>query len=407
MRWLAIVCAGLLSVSSPIRAMAEEEVSCVCEESSCKACEVETNLTFYTSKCGPNNSRVKSCKKPTCVPVDNMKQCIADLERDSKAVENVAKKDSRTNAPIVALNPVGSVTNSEGNAKVIRASGTQEVASNNLEVYEGDTVLTESGGKVRVQMKDKNVINVASESRVVIEQQQNDMASGKHKTMLNLMYGKLRAQVAKSNKYDGKENTFNVKTKAAVAGVRGTDFVTSFTPGSKTWSTEIHTFEGKVEFGGDTLQQKVTVAGGQKANFSITSPPDGEITDVQLKSFIEKGVLSDPTAMKDDEIQKLDIATDFKAAQSAVAPAPQKSVKEAKVSALCSEPKGEFGTCSFTCEGNPSGESKCRTDMKDVRCVRRVCNANGQWANPMNLPKSYGSFCEASQPVVRKDCNQQ
>jgi hypothetical protein len=222
--------------------------------------------------------------------------------------------------------------------------------------------------------------------------------------MLTLMYGKLRAQVNKDNKYDGKDNSFNIRTKAAVAGVRGTDFVTTFYPGEKSWLSEVYTFEGKVEFGGDAQEQKVLVPGGQTASFAISSPPPGEVTDMQLKSYIQKGALSEVRDMKEQEIEKLDFATDFKAAQAKPA---EKPVQQAAVDAICSEPKGDFGQCSFTCEGsNPSGDSKCRTDLLNVRCVRRVCNANGQWAEATALPRTYGSFCQPERAIVRKDCSQ-
>ena len=407
MFWMVFVVSIVVSSSSFAQAPASEEVSCACEDLSCKPCEIETNLTFYTSKCGPGNSKVKSCKRPTCQPVENTSQCIADLERNSKLKENVAaKEDAKSQAPIVAAIPIGAITNSSGNAKVIRSNGAREVARMNVEVYEGDSIQTEGDGKVRVQLKDKNVLNVAANSNVIIEQQLNDMASGKHKTMLNLMYGKLRAQVNKDNKYDGKDNTFNVKTKAAVAGVRGTDFITSFNPGEKTWTSDVYTFEGRVEFGGDSQEQRVAVSGGQTASFNIDAPAGDEVTDMQLRDYIRKGVLSEVRPMKDSEKNQLDVATDFKAAV-VKSVEPVEVAKASDPDAICTEPRGDYKTCSFTCEGNPSGESKCRTDLKAVACVRRVCNAAGKWASPMAMPKRYGTLCEPGHAVVRKDCTQE
>src|SRR3954463_13731562 len=109
MRWLSIFCSLMVVLPSFAHAAGAtdpDEVSCTCEDQNCKACEIETNLTFYTAKCGPKNSKVKSCKRPTCEPVENTKQCLAELEQSAKAVENVAQKSPKENAPIVALVPV-------------------------------------------------------------------------------------------------------------------------------------------------------------------------------------------------------------------------------------------------------------------------------------------------------------
>jgi hypothetical protein len=409
MFWMVFVVSIIASSSSFAQAPASttDEISCACEDLSCKPCEIETNLTFYTSKCGPNGSKVKSCKRPTCNPVENTSQCIADLERNSKQKENVAKEDAKTEAPVVAAIPIGAITNSSGQAKIVRAGGAREVAKMNVEVYEGDSIQTEGDGKVRVQLKDKNVLNVASNSNVIIEQQLNDIASGKHKTMLNLMYGKLRAQVNKDNKYDGKDNTFNVKTKAAVAGVRGTDFITSFNPGDKAWTSEVYTFEGRVEFGGDSQEQKVAVTGGQTASFTIDTPAGDEVTDMQLRDYIRKGMLSNVRQMNDTEKNQLDVATDFKSAQATKSAQPIEVAKASDPDSICTEPRGDYKSCSFTCEGNPASESKCRTDMKAVACVRRICNAAGKWASPMAMPKRYGTLCESGHAVVRRDCTQE
>ncbi len=89
--------------------------------------------------------------------------------------------------------------------------------------------------------------------------------------MLNVLRGKVRATTREENMYtdkakDGQANTFQVRTKSAVAGVRGTDFLTSFD--AKSAKMEVVTFRGKVEVGqlgaGGKITNSVTVAVGQK-----------------------------------------------------------------------------------------------------------------------------------------------
>lgn len=77
-------------------------------------------------------------------------------------------------------------------------------------------------------------------------------------TEIQLLYGKLRA-VFNKNKDDKK--SFKVVTPAAVTGVRGTDFMTSFN--DLLGETEVICFDGLLAFGNLKGDQQVTVKKGQ------------------------------------------------------------------------------------------------------------------------------------------------
>lgn len=402
--WLGSVVVAMVVFFQPFSYAMAAEVSCVCEELTCKECETQTNLTFYTSKCGSNNSRVKSCKRPTCVAVPNQKQCLADLKSKDPAViaaQEEAKRKlaaeaeaSKTEAPA----PIGSISNLFGIAKLSRLAGSKVNAEVNLNVFEGDEIETEKTGKVRVAFHDGNVLNIAPETKVTIEKHSRE--GGRRKTLLNLMYGKMRSQVNKNNKYDDQTSYFRVKTKSAVAGVRGTDFVTTFIPGDKNWITKVQTLEGKVRFGGegpsenqDARPKEVVghdeIKEGYWAAFSIPAPKGDNITDLQLNSYIQKGTLSKPELIKKSDLEELDKATDYK---NLAADSNGKEITRsvASVEALCRAPEGEFGNCSYTCEGEGCSE-----------CMRRSCNAGGAWGLPTKIERSY---CDPSRAVVRSKC---
>lgn len=389
--------------------LSAQEVTCKCEPVQCKPCEISVEQpTFYTAKCGPKNSKIKSCARVTCEPVTDQKQCLAELAAGKDPIELQAKTEAAARPRAVAFvaEPVGTVSHVSGVAKLIRVGGGEEQAKFNQPVFEGDVVETSTDGKVRVAFKDQNVLNVAPDSRVTIETQQSDAKVGRRKTLLSLMYGKIRTKVNKNNTYDGASNTFQVRTKSAVAGVRGTDFVTSFTPGDKRWITEVKTLEGLVEFGGDSRTDRVEVRGGEAASFIITGPPAGDLSNAQLRSFIEKGILSGVRKMHDEEMQNLDQLMDFsgienKEANLILLP---RAPAAATFEPVCNEPKADLKWCSFACEGNPAGQSKCNTSLPGVRCVRRICNANGRWAEPTSLPKSAWSACNANGIAVRESC---
>lgn len=166
----------------------------------------------------------------------------------------------------------------KGKVTVKRGTSPAAPLAQGEQVCAGDQVTTAAESRVKLSMDDGNVLNVNPGSAMKIERYENDAASAKKKVLLNVMYGKMRATV--NQKYDGasasgEPQTFQVKTKSAVAGVRGTDFLTSFSP--RINKMEVVTFEGKVEVGqvgpGGAIMNAVSVTAGQKTEASIGQPP--------------------------------------------------------------------------------------------------------------------------------------
>ncbi|MCM2280995.1 MAG: FecR domain-containing protein [Bdellovibrionaceae bacterium] len=406
--WLAFLFVPVLA--------AAEEVSCKCEQAQCKPCEVAIEQpTFYTAKCGPGNSKIKSCARVTCEPVPEQKKCLAELANQSPAERALAAKaeapTGSSKGAALSVEAVGVIGFARGEAKLIRIGGAEQIAQLQQPVFEGDVIETGADGQVGVVFKDDNKLNVTPHSRVTVEKQTSGAKGGPRRTLLNLMYGKIRTKVNKKNSYDGANNTFQVRTKTAVAGVRGTDFVTTFTPSEKNWITEIKTFEGHVEFGGDSRSDHVDVRQGEAASFIIAAPASGEVSGAQLRSYIDKGVLSEVRRMIEKESEKLDQDTDFETVEGAEASLrPRLPSREPAAATpfepVCNEPAGDLKWCSYTCEGNPAGESQCNTRLPGVRCVRRICNANGRWAEPTTLPKKAWSACEPTGVSARRDCGE-
>jgi len=368
---------------------------------------VETGVTFYSAKCGPGNLQVKSCKKPTCVAVDRQKQCLA-LLRKSKFDEKKQVEPVRTKQPILAR--AGDVVNVGGIVRILRVNGPVDVPKTGMIVNVGDTFETKADGKVKVRLNDGSEIIVAANSRVTIENVAVDEASGKRKIILDLLRGKVRSRVNK--KYDT-ENTFTVKTRTAVAGVRGTDFVASFEPGDNEWVSEIRTFEGMVHLesarapDADPLKpvRAVDVPGGTYAAFVI-GPPSRADDETEFFKALESGHVTAVFKMSDEERSALDSATEFggdNSAKNSKADS-MRAVASQDGDTLCSVPSGTYNQCSFTCEGNPSDEKhRCRTDLVGVACVRRICRANGVWSEQTRLPASDSGKCQSGRAVVR-DC---
>lgn len=107
---------------------------------------------------------------------------------------------------ITALIPTGSV---------LREKKALE-AKKDMPVLWLDTVKTERGGRARLRLEDGSILNVGSQASLVVTKHD----PGKQQTDLELIYGKVRADVTKIATPEGH---FEIRTKVAVCGVVGTE----------------------------------------------------------------------------------------------------------------------------------------------------------------------------------------
>lgn len=163
----------------------------------------------------------------------------------------------------------------KGDIKVTSGkSGKTDPAKVGTKVYSGDTITSATESRAKIVMSDKNVLNISPDSKVTIAKYENDPAKDIRNVELKVDYGKVRAGV--EQKYDGEKNKFNIRTPTAVAGVRGTDFITGFNP--TTQQTRIVTFSGVVAAGqpgprGEILNP-VFVKPGMSTNVDQGKPPE-------------------------------------------------------------------------------------------------------------------------------------
>lgn len=177
---------------------------------------------------------------------------------------------------------------------VSKKTGEKLSAKVGKKVFEGDSLESGPTGRAKIVMADKNVINISPNSQLVIEKYVND---GSNKNVeLNVLKGKVRASV--EERYDGEKNKFNVKTPSAVAGVRGTDFITGYNPSTRI--SEVITFSGIVAVGQPgpkgAILNPVFVNKGQmtKASLGKAPEPPKELPIEELKSIeIDAGDFAD------------------------------------------------------------------------------------------------------------------
>jgi len=112
-------------------------------------------------------------------------------------------------------------------------------------LYEGDVVITGMGSSAEIIFDDSTIVRLDPESKILIK----DLTREKNKkTIIDLLKGKIIAIVKKLIK----EEEFTVKTKMAMAAVKGTEFIVEAGDEEK-----VGVYEGQVEVSGIDLQGNV------------------------------------------------------------------------------------------------------------------------------------------------------
>ncbi len=176
--------------------------------------------------------------------------------------------------PAVALadKVIGSLAVVKGKVEIKDAKGKIANARVGSKVKEKDTILTGADSRAKLVMVDENVLNISPDSQINLESYKFEPDKNEKNVSINVLYGKVRSTV--NQKYEG-ENKFHVKTPAAVAGVRGTDFLAGFNSLKK--ESQFVTFEGKVEVGqagpGGSIVNAVMVNPGQATIATVGAIP--------------------------------------------------------------------------------------------------------------------------------------
>jgi hypothetical protein len=153
---------------------------------------------------------------------------------------------------ILALLIAGQVITSEGGVaivKMMRGKVHYELDGKTYKIKKGTWVKkgakVVTGGKsfVKLVFIDKSTVNVGPKSAMVIQE-----FSRKKAGLLNLLKGKIRSKVTKDylEMAKGQKSKLYVKSPTAVMGIRGTDFMFSYSEKTKTSAAVL--FEGNVSF---------------------------------------------------------------------------------------------------------------------------------------------------------------
>ena len=145
-------------------------------------------------------------------------------------------------------------------------------AKNDYPLFRGDTLITLDKGRIRIKLEDDSIITLASETKLVINKSVYDPDHKTRSSFIGMDKGKARFLVKKL--VDFKDSEFKVKTKTAVAGVRGSEFIIIATD----LFTEIFTLE-------DTRLEVISLASPCKDIKKFPPPPECEVKPLVLMDF--------------------------------------------------------------------------------------------------------------------------
>jgi hypothetical protein len=358
--------------------------NCECEVLSCNPCQRESNIEFYTSKCA--GTRVKSCQRPVCVDLDDPP---ADCRKNNLAAAPSVKEAAPVKVTkTVEKMTVGTVLMSIGDVQVKR-DGVSNPIKVSHKVFNDDEIAAGDNGKIKIIFTDDSSLTLLPRSRTKV----NHTPAGKDKgsnsnTVVNLLFGTVRSVVTKS---ENGQRKYRVETPSAVAGVRGTDFLTSYYEASQI--TKVQTLDGNVELASISGGTKTMVPAGRYASF-VVDTDNNDHTSSSMK-YVDNGFITPLGTINEENKKDIDKKFDFDTTREIAANA-------ADSKPICGTPTGFFNQCSFTCVNNPKKSDHCKTELPNVKCLRKRCNANGTWAEESRLPAAEYEKCPANGITVDK-----
>jgi hypothetical protein len=168
------------------------------------------------------------------------------------------------------------ITAVDGDVKVNRNSSSFK-AKEGTPLKPGDEIVVGEESLCEIEIGEDNLLSLSEKTTITLDK---DPDVNKTKGILaNISQGILRCQL---NKLKGR--SFTVKAPCAVAGVRGTDFITTYNPKANDDDAyDLSVLEGEVELRPIDKLKKMLKAQRIKAGFQVGVKRDGRLKGIAKK----------------------------------------------------------------------------------------------------------------------------
>ena len=129
--------------------------------------------------------------------------------------------------PAAAQGParIGTVVQQLGTVTVLRGSE-PAVLRIGAPVFQGDRVITGSMSRIRIELTDRSVLAIGSDTDVALTEQVSDGEGNPISNLISMLYGIVRATVLRV----GPRQAFDIETQSAIASARSTDWLVEAGP---------------------------------------------------------------------------------------------------------------------------------------------------------------------------------
>lgn len=420
--------------------------SCACEKTECGPCQkaitVGTNVKFC------NWGDINVCRETVCENVSFYFSCLSKLEEKEKDAGAGSDKDQLTLdyeedrkaqqkiKPAPIQRKIASVKKViKKRVQSLKAQGRKEVGNtsrvmddgmfsnvligriekstaglqvfhrgqtrslkNKEKIYVGDEVSNSSGsvqrftlnvenGQVRLELHDKTKITIEDPHSIL----------GHFQPFAYLVYGGL------DFKLELKKGSFDLLAGQVLIRAQEGHQQVSYQMEDRGLTVRVESLKGGLQVirARDLSGQSITVEAGQFVSW-ISETPNYLFNRDEKMALVGEGFITPVFVMTPQRkkelgvlpVQEAPLFADWTQRKSEELSGAERGLASLG-GELCQSPSAAYEQCAWTCEGNPTGATQCQAEKSNIHCVRRQCNAAGQWGSPTPFASSYRDLCPA------------
>lgn len=446
-RFLQILLSLSFIVVAPELTMAEKK-DCSCPKVTCGPCQKKVNIGKIVKFCDWGDINV--CRKVVCENVSYFFSCLSkhnksrtedaeeksakrsDLnfmyeksrseeasQKNKRSLASKAKKsksaklegqgrievgnDSRVVVGVEYSDVViGKTQNANKNLKILHRGQLTNFAKGK-KLFVGDEISNHHSKKQKLSLVFENGtvdISLNPKSKLIVQDPESIV--GRFQPFFYLVHGGMEF-VAHM-----KEGSFDVLAGQILSRSSGGRHQVQYEMGKEGLKVKVESFKNDIEVikAQDLSGKKIVVQAGNFVSWMSETPVHLFNSD-EKQALAGEGFITPVFEMS--ESQKKERGLLKPKAKPLFADWTKEKLKKGRTIAslsegLCQTPAANYQQCAWSCEGNGKGAKSCQAERVNVHCVRRVCNAAGQWGVPTAFASSYKDLCPA-EGVRVGDCN--